>query len=241
MTFEVFNSGVLKFCSMAAFTPDLFLHTKASWFDLTPLSCYTYKLTELILEKYSTFDDITISKARVNDHDVVMQYVRSKFKEDTDVLQSIVYEKLDYEVNSVLRDIAQGKKNDDYFNARLLDLRETIKTSYDNYMFTVSLTSAQKTLKNGGSIDEAYAMLKLPEDHTVMEYDFINQITKIFGNSIAEPIKTGIEYIDREGGFERSNIITVGGDTGGMKTRWTLWLTLRILRNNPGFKCVFFD
>jgi len=26
-----------------------------------------------------------------------------------------------------------------------------------------------------------------------------------------------------------------------MKTRWTLWLCLKILRNNPDFKCVFFE
>lgn len=241
MTFDVYNTSVLKYCALAAFSDEIFLHTKSNWFTLNPQSYYVYKAVEHTLQNYRICDDTTIQMTRVNDHDTIMKYLQQQFNDNVEVLVNPLYEKMDYEINNILRDIAQGKKPDEYFHRRIVDLRDTIKTSYDNHIFATSLKTAQKLLSNGCSVDEAYATIKMPEDHSVVEYDFNKHIQSVFANSISYPIKTGIEYIDKEGGFERSNIITIGGDTGSMKTRWTLWLCLKILRNNPTFKCTFFE
>lgn len=54
--------------------------------------------------------------------------------------------------------------------------------------------------------------------------------------------KTGIDIIDNKmNGLLKGNIMTIIGDTGGMKTMSSVWLCLKILIENPNFRCLYFE
>lgn len=53
--------------------------------------------------------------------------------------------------------------------------------------------------------------------------------------------KTGIKAFDDNGGLTKGNIMSIIGDTGSMKTMFTVWMCLRILKENPTFTCLYFE
>lgn len=51
----------------------------------------------------------------------------------------------------------------------------------------------------------------------------------------------GIKPLDEEGGLYKSNLFTLFGDTGSMKTMISIWLCIKILMENPTFTCLYFE
>lgn len=54
--------------------------------------------------------------------------------------------------------------------------------------------------------------------------------------------RTNIETIDNVyGGLIKANLMSIFGDSGAQKTRFSLWLCLSILMANPEFTCLYFE
>jgi len=59
---------------------------------------------------------------------------------------------------------------------------------------------------------------------------------------MSQGFKTNIkQFDDTMGGLLKSNIMSVIGASGAMKTRFTLWMSLQILKANPNFTCYYFE
>lgn len=149
------------------------------------------------------------------------------------------FEELDRRLNDVLRDIAQ--KEVLVFEAMANELRDLIVRINDSARFELSLSKAKKIVKDGGSIEEATLQLYYPEAGTAKNASFLQQAEKILSKHSSPPLWTGLDVIDSHGGLERENILVLGGDTGGQKTRSTLWLSLQMLIQNPNVRCAFFE
>ena len=54
-------------------------------------------------------------------------------------------------------------------------------------------------------------------------------------------LKTGIEVIDKSGGWRRGNIVQITGDSGTMKTTCSLWICIKILMANPDATVLYFE
>ena len=54
-------------------------------------------------------------------------------------------------------------------------------------------------------------------------------------------IKTGIDVIDKSGGWRRGNIVQITGDSGTMKTTCSLWICIKILLTNPEATVLYFE
>lgn len=54
-------------------------------------------------------------------------------------------------------------------------------------------------------------------------------------------LKTGIEVVDRNGGWRRGNIVQITGDSGTMKTTCSLWICIKILMTNPEATVLYFE
>lgn len=52
---------------------------------------------------------------------------------------------------------------------------------------------------------------------------------------------TGIKGIDEKGGLYKSNLMSLFGDTGSMKTYISLYICFEILMKNPTFTCIYFE
>lgn len=54
--------------------------------------------------------------------------------------------------------------------------------------------------------------------------------------------RTGIRHIDQNmGGLCKGNILSIVGDTGSMKTMVTLWMSIKVLKENPKFTALYFE
>jgi replicative DNA helicase len=73
--------------------------------------------------------------------------------------------------------------------------------------------------------------------------DKIISTAEMFNNcmEISPGIKCGIEAIDNSCGFLKGNMISLYGDSGSMKTRYTMWIMLQMLKYNPNMTCLFFE
>lgn len=80
-----------------------------------------------------------------------------------------------------------------------------------------------------------------------LEFEVTDNVTNIWAQmvmfqNIETALYSGIESLD-EGikGFKRGNIVHLGGDTGSMKTRISLWLMIKFLLRNPEITGLYFE
>lgn len=226
---------------MTAYDKSIFNICRESWFDLTPQSSFVFALIRLAVDRYDKLDDASFLAAREKLYGEAMLAAQMTHGND---IQSIpfntVYESLEVELNNVLRDIARGAPKS-YFDDRITSLREALASLHDRTDFTKQLQQGIKKLEAGASVEEVFIALRPPEPNLDIEADFTKRALAILNAPNSDPLMTGIVDIDHEGGFERGNILVVGGDTGAMKTRISLYLSIQMLIYNPEARCIIFE
>jgi len=91
--------------------------------------------------------------------------------------------------------------------------------------------NAAEGLKMVKSINFQETKVEFPST-TQMMFDSVNE---------SNSFKTSVPVIDKLGGFQLGELMGLGGDVGSMKTMWSVWLCLEILKQNPQFKCAYFE
>lgn len=149
----------------------------------------------------------------------------------------------EYDVEAIYR-IAGTVANADHYGAIL-----------DDFHFSVnSLKIDRYIMDTARSIEEAKTLLleHKPKDAIVklrnIPFPSSGVRLKSTKDAMLESVdesnsfKTGIKAIDAHmGGLNLGNIVSIVGDTGSMKTKFSVWLCLQILRANPTFKCLYFE
>jgi replicative DNA helicase len=236
---EHYNHIVLKYCSLAAWKPEILSQVKPSWFHITVKSTFVFKFVSLCIERKGKYDDLSAYYVREHCLGEIQDYVDKVHKSTVSILHIAIYEELDKYQNDVLRDIAQ--KDHLIFDLQVSELRSLVERISDTNRFELSLANAKDIVKRGGSIEEATLQIYYPESATVNHASFVEQAKSILSDHNPNPLMTGVDVIDHHGGLEKKNILVLGGDTGAMKTRSTLWLCLQMLIHNPDEKCLYFQ
>lgn len=120
-------------------------------------------------------------------------------------------------------------------------LKDLVKNKYSDYI-RERISEALGYLNND-DVNSAIYILKKLEPFT--EKSSNNTLLSFIDHDIYPDIlKTGISAIDNNrdfGGLYTSQLFTIGGDTGSMKTRFSLYLIMSILKANPEIKGVYFE
>lgn len=118
--------------------------------------------------------------------------------------------------------------------------KEMLNQHYKNRMRIKSLEEAKKYIEEG-NVNKGIEIAKGLEFDTVDKLDTTWQL--MLGSVYdSNGFTTGIEILDKEfGGLHKGNLLSIAGDTGSMKTMISVWLCLKILERNPGYKCLYFE
>jgi len=142
----------------------------------------------------------------------------------------------------------------------------TLKTAMLNYEQLSNEVLNEKFIKYSKqanyTLQKKNALAVIEEAKTLIEKHYINDgIAKLKNLSftenkqfkstkdlmketvqVADVFQTGIPQIDNKiKGFGLANVLTLVGDSGQMKTMFSLWLISQILVHNPNFKGMFFE
>jgi len=142
----------------------------------------------------------------------------------------------DYDLDMIYQSIEEHKPSWEEAKGALFKIIETDKTR----IVLEQLELAIDTIKKG-YVKDGISQLKdihyiscvdLPSSNTLMKAALMN----------THSFKTGIHVIDENlGGYELGNLMTIGGDSGTMKTMSSMWMIIQFLIKNPEMKALYFE
>lgn len=230
-----YNTTVIKLLGSCADNPKFFDELNAAWFKISGDAYYAYLLTKQCIIDNRLLNDVSLTKT-VQEHPELKERAMSEFGNKS-INNKAVEDNLELAVCDVLRlDVNRVRVN--YEN-----LRGILRKDYINLKSTKSLQKAIHDIETGK--DAEYVMSNLFNPASEIEFvettSFKERMQSIIDEHYEEPIYTGIEQLDSKGGLEKGKILTLGGDSGNLKTRFSIWLCLMILQKNPDFKIVYFE
>lgn len=236
-----YDTTALKYCSLAAWNPDVIALAHENWFGITPRASYIYKFVRMAIERLGAFDDTSFLFVAEHCTADLMTYVQSRHGNKAFVDRGETMTALSDSMNDVLYNVSRKKDVDQFYQSKLEVYQKSLKRQYEEHKFLQHTQKAVAIIKQGGTIEDASLELWQPNNDTVYSNNFRDAAKSILSAHNPPPLLTGIPVIDQHGGFERCNIMTIGGDTGAMKTRSTLWLCIEMLKANPTERCIFFE
>ena len=131
-----------------------------------------------------------------------------------------------------------NEKLDDKINSILAELR------YREYVSDVlmEIEYANSMIMEGKVVEAVVALKKLRAYNNQTSIGPVTSDLLIESCVKEDVFLTGIRELDRQvGGFLKGNMVTFYGGSGVQKTRFTIWLLVRILMQNPNFKALYFE
>jgi len=116
---------------------------------------------------------------------------------------------------------------------------EAIVHNYKKQSLITKLNSATALAKAGKYYDAVDTLKTI--DYAPKEKPETSNISMLNALKDKPGIKTGLAFIDNAGGWRQGNIVQITGDNGSMKTTISLWMCLKILMQNPTWKCLYFE
>lgn len=117
---------------------------------------------------------------------------------------------------------------DDYIRSKLIYLATYIRSDMKKPVETIDVVSLL--------LDELKSKINVKKS----SYDIMSHLNEFFESNKRDYIPLGIRRIDEKiYGMLRGNIFTIAGDTGSMKTTFTLWLSSNWARS--GYKVLYFE
>ena len=177
-------------------------------------------------------------------------------KEDFNRIKDTVIEKqLSAVSNSLLKELKVS--NRDIEVAYIMSINdfnryEANELNREFAMLLSSLNHSRQTRFIKARISEAYNLCK--DGRYTEAIDLVSGLSitpiKPLENSISDmksairsipALKTGINFIDKVGGWRQGNIVQLTGDNGSMKTSISIWMAIQTLMHNPEATCLYFE
>lgn len=132
------------------------------------------------------------------------------------------------------------KKTDDEIKDFFSDYNKHLLERHHTREMIRHADNIKKLAKNG----QITASISYAKGIRFINNEPLKSTKEIMQDSLFEfaGFKTGIDAIDRRmGGFLLGNIVSIIGASGSMKTMVSLWMTLQILKENPGYTALYFE
>lgn len=230
-----YNTAAVRLLATCADKTSRFDELKSNWFKLTPHAYYPYLLVKECIAQHKALDYVTLTHI-VQASQSIYEKAIAEFGN-----KEILKTKLEDELEKIICEVL--KSQPDTMQMHYEVVRKTFIQDYISIRAIRSLEKAQHDINEGK--DPGYVMSGLynpsQEINLSEPTGFTDRVISMLDEHYEPPFLTGIEQVDSKGGLEKGKMLTLGGDSGNQKTRFSIWLCLCILIKNPDFKCIYFE